>query len=345
MNLSTVYTVVTTWLVASSSPLAVVSTDRNFELTLPVSKQALAQSETHVKADRVIVWVPGSYDLESDVDVDRGPVAHVKAHSAPLGLAITLTPRGNADIYAGLMVLTEKGGIRVVNNEVPALTKLRGAQKDAMTSARNTKPVVAAPKANPIGGFLEEDSDASASKPNTGVAKADREFVGAPMLRLWPAVLVTAVMAVVAMWAAKKRKGRVQINGGAIDIVAARSLGGKVRLAVVEVDGERLLLSVTDHDAALITHLSSFGLSDDDRLNQAARPRATMVPVATPVHLNRQAAPPQADCTAHEAVMPEYASSREILTDSGHPDIDVSCDVQGLLNLRHPNARKFEVAK
>jgi flagellar biogenesis protein FliO len=52
-------------------------------------------------------------------------------------------------------------------------------------------------------------------------------------------------------------------GGGAIDVLALKSLGGRQRLALVEVCGERLLLAATEREVTLLSHLPG-ALSEAD---------------------------------------------------------------------------------
>lgn len=60
-----------------------------------------------------------------------------------------------------------------------------------------------------------------------------------------------AVLGVGALWTQRRRPPAAH----AIRLVSSRALGGKRFLAVVEVDGQRLLLGVSDAQVTLVTRL------------------------------------------------------------------------------------------
>jgi flagellar biogenesis protein FliO len=57
--------------------------------------------------------------------------------------------------------------------------------------------------------------------------------------------------------------------GHSIDILAVRALGHKHRLVLVDAAGERLLLSATEHEVRLLSHVAS---SETSRIEAAADP-------------------------------------------------------------------------
>lgn len=82
-----------------------------------------------------------------------------------------------------------------------------------------------------------------------------------PLERRWPRALGMAtliggvtVAGIVGLTRAQRRRGLL-VPSEAIHLRAVRSLGGKQRIALVEVGGERLLLSTNDREVTLLTHL------------------------------------------------------------------------------------------
>lgn len=95
------------------------------------------------------------------------------------------------------------------------------------------------------------------------LAQRDAQSSAPEPLQRWP--LVVALLLLLAAGGAflllRVRQGQVAwpggVSGHAIDILAIKALGQKHRLVLVEAAGERLLLSATEHEVRLLSHISS----------------------------------------------------------------------------------------
>ncbi len=68
-------------------------------------------------------------------------------------------------------------------------------------------------------------------------------------------VLSAMVVGGVVAWNRANNGRRPLVSGDKINLLAYKALGGKQRLALVEVCGERLLLSANDQEVTLLSHL------------------------------------------------------------------------------------------
>ena len=191
---------------------------------------------------------------------------------------------------------------------------------------------------------------------NVRHARAAAPGAGATVLRLWPALMGLVCTAAGALWLLQQRRKKEGREGSAIHILAARSLGGRHKLAVVQVDGERLLLAMSDHEVSLISHLAPTDLSEAQTVEgqPEQQPRSTKQRFSLPASaLNGLGS--NASSTGDRAVqgvpapaLPQFAeahgpTANASLSRSEAANLsEMSSDVQGLINLRQPQPRKFE---
>jgi flagellar biogenesis protein FliO len=176
------------------------------------------------------------------------------------------------------------------------------------------------------------------------------------LLRLWPACMALVCTAAGALWLLQQRRKKEGREGSAIHILAARSLGGRHKLAVVQVDGERLLLAMSDHEVSLISHLAPADpneaqgrevLAQQERSSTAQR---FSLPTAglSPFDAGARAAGDRAMQGVSAPALPQFVDTEGAAAGTSLRGCEaanlseMSSDVQGLINLRQPQPRKFE---
>jgi flagellar biogenesis protein FliO len=254
----------------------------------------------------------------------------------------------------------------VVENDLGDLGTAPG-RSPAAASAKGTKMASLAPNPGPaaalkkLAGMPNEPAqgdDQFGWEPAGTVshARAAQPGASATILRLWPALMGLVCTAAGALWLLQQRRKKEGREGSAIHILAARSLGGRHKLAVVQVDGERLLLAMSDHEVSLISHLAPTDLSEAQPLEAQPdhAPRSAKQRFSLPATgLNRLG--PAASAAGDRAVqgvpapaLPQFAEAHgptagASLSRCEAADLsEMSSDVQGLINLRQPQPRKFE---
>ncbi len=290
----------------------------SFELELPMRRELLKKARTIVRADETTFFIPGGSGMSGDLQLGQGPVARLRARSGARGTAITLTPRETFG----------KGNQPSLRLSPKPHLQVGGAEQ---TSAAAAQPLEEKTSATPALGWEPKDSAAlKTADPSTPLVR-----------RLVPAIGVFCLLGGGALLLLRRRRGQGNCNANTISIVAARALGSRHKLAVVQVDGERLLLAMSDHDVSLISHLSA---SDGEAaaLTSAAAPAVPRargrfaLPQAAAAPVASQ--PPLASPMAVPAPQAGQLSAQLDEGFAAPPSPEVSSDVAGLLNLRQPAA-------
>jgi flagellar biogenesis protein FliO len=114
--------------------------------------------------------------------------------------------------------------------------------------------------------FLDEKPTLVAEPPRS-MARA----VGMTLVVLMMAAGVTAA------FVRSQKPQRPMTSGDQINLLAYKPIGGKQRLALVEVCGERLLLSANEREVTLLSHLPGSGV-DEPVIQPAQMPEAAAAP-------------------------------------------------------------------
>lgn len=97
-------------------------------------------------------------------------------------------------------------------------------------------------------------------------------------------VLVSLGVVFVAIWLLARRVNRGRVNPAAnvVTVVSRRAVGPKASVAVVDIDGKRLLLGVTEHGVNLLREADIPAVSFADELDTAAAAEQEGTPTYTP---------------------------------------------------------------
>jgi flagellar biogenesis protein FliO len=299
----------TTCVAAALALLQPQTSQSGFELDLPLKRELLKKAQTIVQADETTIFIPGGRGPSGDLRLEQGPVARVKARSGTRGLAITLQPRDSFAASGQPTVhLHPKGVLRVGQLHVASTDAGKTLGHDVSAEGKN----------------LATDKEGLGWDPRqrkqTKAAAASQPLAA----RLWPAGIGLVGFLGAAGWLLRRRRGDVAKSSNTIAVVAARSLGSRHKLAVVEVDGERLLLAMSDREVSLISHLAP-----TDGAMAAAASASTSRRFALPKG-------PASAVAADAAALPVPAPPAAAHATLGAMAAPLSSDVAGLLHLRQP---------
>lgn len=145
-----------------------------------------------------------------------------------------------------------------------------GAAPTATPRKAHRAPVAAAaPAVAPLAQAAAEQAEEEPSWLDE-VAQEPPQARGSPVAyALLGMLAVLAAGGAWVRWQRLRKKPLLAKERERIDLLAVRSLGGKQRLCLVEVCGERLLIATSDHEVTLLSHLTGPDLGAADMANRA----------------------------------------------------------------------------
>ncbi|MBI4819592.1 MAG: hypothetical protein HY791_25185 [Deltaproteobacteria bacterium] len=220
--------------------------------TLEIAVSGLGSVSPKSANGTIVFDFPGAEVEQTQHLFGEGPLTELRLTPRPDGAALVLVPRGSVDDVLGRLEATPSSLIigpkpkpTSVVQPVPA-APVRGAKEQpraGLAGSPNAPDGLMEPTGDelPAGSFLSEKKKAEARTLGTSAGAASAPWLVALVLL----GLITFIV---------KRKVAPKKGSEGIDLIADRAFG-RHRLLVVDVAGERLLLSASDRQLVLLTKL------------------------------------------------------------------------------------------
>ena len=303
--------------------------DETFHLpALP--KRLVEKAKKHVKRNKVVWFVRGARVKRQARVFREGAIERVVVQPVQKGAVITVATRDRASNVVSRLRLEGGPDSRIVLKGIaaPAASTLAAAKPTPSTAvqaeAATREPALQESKVEPQAELKAEDP----------IRVREASAFG-----FMAVALLGAIGGLVAMikWLQKRsKKPGIEIQAG-IDVVAVKALGPKHRLALIEACGEKLLVSASDKEIKLLSHVGNHLVAEEPRVAEEL-PEESMSDVFANLV---QASSERRD---------EKEFNTEIVEDFAPADFpefvreprSLSADLEGLVRLRERRGPKLE---
>ena len=306
----------------------VTVSDETFRIpALP--KRLVEKAKKHVKKNKVVWFVRGARVKRQARVFRDGAIERVVVQPVQKGAVITVATRDRAASVVARLSLEGGPESRIVLKGVPAPASRKLAAKPA---AKKVAPVAEAMDVEAIEPTTEvREAEVSAEEP---VRVREASALGFMAIALLGAI--GGLFGMIKWLQKRSKKPGVEIQAG-IDVVAVKSLGPKHRLALIEACGEKLLVSASDKEVKLLSHVGNH-LVAEEPTEAAELPESSMSDVFANLV---QASSERRD---------EKEFNTEIVEDFVPADFpefvreprSLSADLEGLVRLRERRGPKME---
>lgn len=305
---------------------AVEVTDETFRI--PALPQRLVKkAKKHVKKNKVVWFVRGARVKRQARVFRDGAIERVVVQPVQKGAVITVSTRGRAANVVARLSLEGGPQSRVVLKGIPSTATAKLAAKPVVPAAMPALPL---PVETPVAETHE--AELSADEPVRVREASAMGFMAIALLGV-----IGGLFGMI-KWLQKRSKkpGNLEVQAG-IDVVAVKALGPKHRLALIEACGEKLLVSASDKEVKLLSHVGNH-LVGEEPSEAGELPEESMSDVFANLV---QASSERRD---------EKEFNTEIVEDFAPADFpefvreprSLSADLEGLVRLRERRGPKLE---
>ena len=213
-----------------------------------LSKRLVAKARKHLKKNKIVWFVRGAKSKRMARVFRDGAIERLVVQPVQKGVVVTLSTRGRAADLSSRVSIEggPKSRIVVRGESAQVVKRAPAASSVASTKHAQPSPVVAA-KSTPA---------VTLAEPSVEEPLKVREASAFGFMAL---VLLGAIGGLYGMvkWLQKRTKKSVVDVDAGIDVVAVKALGPKHRLALIEACGEKLLVSASDKEVKLLSHVGN----------------------------------------------------------------------------------------
>ena len=219
-------------------------------------KRLVAKARKHVKKNKVVWFVRGARVKRQAQVFRAGDIERVVVQPVQKGAVITVATRGKAAKIVSRLSLEGGPQSRVVLKGIAA-APMRQSSQPAKAAAK--RQVVLQDEV--AGKVAEEEKTESTLTVDEPIKVREASAMGFMAIALLGAIGGLFGMT---KWLQKrgKKTGNAEIQAG-IDVVAVKALGPKHRLALIEACGEKLLVSASDKEVKLLSHVGNHLVAEE----------------------------------------------------------------------------------